>query len=102
MRLVLKAADWQISQAHWEVQEAVDPAEAQAQGGVVVTRKVKLPPGPYCKAALEKGHLELLHRVFALEPPSVRTAASREPVRSVGSHRCTLRVGCLTYASGLI
>jgi hypothetical protein len=72
------------------MQEALDSAEAQAQGGVMVTKKVKLPPGPYCKMAVERPQLELLRRVLALEPAAVQTAASRAPTRGVGSHRHAL------------
>lgn len=70
------------------MQEAIDEAEAQAQGGVLVTRKVKLPPGQYCRFAVAGAQLALLNDVLALEPPAVIQPGARKPVPAVGSHRC--------------
>lgn len=70
------------------MQEAIDPAEMQAQGGVAVSRQVPLPPGPYCNYAVGQVQLPLLWQLFALEPPPVQTAALRRPAVGVGSHRC--------------
>ena len=75
-------------EVHTWAQEAVEPAEAQAQGGMMVTRQVKLPPGPYCTYAVQAPQLGLLNEVLDLEPAPVQTAASLNPVRGVGSHRC--------------
>ena len=68
------------------MQEAIDPVEIQAQGGVTVTRQIQLPPGPYCKYAAE-GQLPVLAEIFRLQPLPVQTAAQRRPVAGVGSHR---------------
>jgi hypothetical protein len=68
------------------MQEAIDPVEIQAQGGVTVTRQIQLPPGPYCKYAAE-GQLQILAEIFDLQPLPVQTAAQRRPVVGVGSHR---------------
>lgn len=69
------------------MQEAIDPAEVQAQGGVAVARQVQLPPGPYCTFAVGTGQLPLLWQLFTLEPAPVQTAALRKPIVGVGSHR---------------
>jgi hypothetical protein len=69
------------------MQEAIDPVEIQAQGGVAVTRQIHLPPGQYCKYAAE-GQLPVLAEVFELQPLPVQTAAQRKPAMGVGSHRC--------------
>lgn len=82
------------------VQEAIDPAEMQAQGGVAVSRQVQLPPGPYCNFAAGKGQLPLLWQLFTLEPPPVQTAALRRPAVGVGSHRCGPRPGLSLHRSG--
>jgi hypothetical protein len=54
----------------------------------VATKIVKFKPGPYCQFSVQSTQLQLLDRVLDLEPASVHTAATRHPVRGVGSHRC--------------
>lgn len=73
------------------MQEAIDAVEAQAQGAVVASKKVKLRPGAYCRFAVQSEQLQLLEEVLALQPPPVITAAAREPCAALGSHRCASR-----------
>eukprot|EP00892_Ulva_mutabilis_P002885 jgi/Ulvmu1/12598/UM092_0028.1 len=82
MREICDAVDHEVTK-----EEAVDPAEVQAQGGVAVARQVQLPPGPYCNFAVGNGQLPLLWQLFTLEPAPVQTAALRRPAVGVGSHR---------------
>jgi hypothetical protein len=69
----------------------VDSAELQAQGGVPMTRQVKLPPGPYCMYAGGGRQLPLLFRVLSLAPRPTRIAPSGCLAVGVGSHRYAFR-----------